>query len=153
MNVPNLEWSEEVNCFWRCRHSFRCSILLLRARSAASRYMDLYCMDVERTIEFILRQQAKAETKAESRAEQYAARAARYEARQAQAEAKAERQMAGIRKLIQTGMPMIVKNEELVKITQAELRELTAVQKVTETKLQGLIDAPRLGRNGSHRKN
>jgi hypothetical protein len=92
-------------------------------------------MDVERTIEFILQQQAKAE------------------ARQAQAEAKAERQMAAIRKLIQTGMRMIVKNEELVKVTQAELRELTAVQKVTETKLQGLIDALRRGRNGSHRKN
>jgi hypothetical protein len=61
--------------------------------------------------------------------------------------------MAAIRKLIQTGMRMIVKNEELVKITQAELRELPAVQKVTETKLQGLIDALRLGRNGSHRKN
>jgi hypothetical protein len=110
-------------------------------------------MDVERTIEFILQQQAKAEAKAESRAEQYEARAARYEARQAQAEAKAERQMAAIRKLIQIGMRMIVKNEELVKITQAELRELAAVQKVTETKLQGLIDALRRGGNGSHRKN
>ena len=99
-------------------------------------------MDVERTIEFILQQQAKAE-----------ARQAQAEARQAQAEAKAERQMAAIRKLIQTGMRMIVKNEELVKATQAELRELTAAQRVTETKLQGLIDALRRGRNGSHRKN
>jgi|ERR1700722_16767037 hypothetical protein len=99
-------------------------------------------MDVERTIEFILQQQAKAE-----------ARQAQAEARQAQAEAKAERQMAAIRKLIQTGMRMIVKNEELVKATQAELRELTAAQRVTETKLQGLIEALRRGRNGSHRKN
>ncbi|HTA71325.1 MAG TPA: hypothetical protein VK776_23725 [Bryobacteraceae bacterium] len=99
-------------------------------------------MDVERTIEFILQQQAKSE-----------ARHAQAEAKQAQAEAKAERQMAAIRKLIQTGMRMIVKNEELVKVTQAELRELAAVQKVTETKLQGLIDALRRGRNGSHRKN
>ena len=103
-------------------------------------------MDVERTIEFILQQQAKAESKAEARAE-------RYEAKAAIAEAKAERQMAAIRKLIQTGMRMIVKNEELVKATQAELRELAAAQKVTVTKLQGLIDAIRRGRNGSHRKN
>ncbi len=117
-------------------------------------------MDVERTIEFILQQQAKAEARAEAtaerdraRAERIEARAERYEAKQAQAEAKAERQMAAIRKLIQTGMRMIVKNEELVKATQAELRELAAVQKVTETKLQGLIDALRRGRNGSHRKN
>jgi hypothetical protein len=50
-------------------------------------------------------------------------------------------------------MRMIVKNEELVKATQAELRELAAAQKITETKLQGLIDALRRGRNGSHRKN
>jgi hypothetical protein len=106
-------------------------------------------MDVERTIEFILQQQAKAEP----RQAQAEARQAQAEARQAQAEAKAERQMTAIRKLIQTGMRMIVKNEELVKATQAELRELTAAQKVTETKLQGLIEALRRGRNGSHRKN
>jgi hypothetical protein len=124
-------------------------------------------MDVERTIEFILQQQARFEAKAEARAERYEARQAqaearaeRYEARRAQAEAKAERQMAAIRKLIQTGMRMIVKNEELVKATQAELRELAvaqkelaAAQKVTETKLQGLIGALRRGGNGSHRKN
>jgi hypothetical protein len=115
--------------------------------------LDLYCMDVEKTIEFILQQQARFEAKAEARAERFEARMERYEVNQAQAEAKAERQMAAIRKLIQTGMRMIVKNEELVKATQAELRELAAVQKVTETKLQGLIDALRRGRNGSHRKN
>jgi hypothetical protein len=99
-------------------------------------------MDVERTIEFILQQQAKAEV-----------RQAQAEAKQAQAEARAERQMAAIRKLIQTGMRMIVKNEELIKATQAELRELSAAQRVTETKLQGLIDSLRRSRNGSHRKN
>ena len=78
--------------------------------------LNLYCVDVEKTIEFILQQQAS--------------------------------------------MRMLVKNEELVKATQAELRELAAghkelaaAQKVTETKLQGLIDAMRRGRNGSHRKN
>ena len=99
-------------------------------------------MDVERTIEFILQQQARAEV-----------RQAQAEAKQAQAEARAERQMAAIRKLIQTGMRMIVKNEELIKATQVELRELSAAQRVTETKLQGLIDSLRRSRNGSHRKN
>jgi len=106
-------------------------------------------MDVERTIEFILQQQAKAEVRA------------------ALAEAKAERQMAAIRKLIQTGMRMIVKNEELIKATaaevrevaaaqratEAELRSLAAAQKTTQIKLQGFIDSLRRGRNGSHRKN
>jgi hypothetical protein len=83
------------------------------------------------------------------------------------AEAKAERQMAAIRKLVQTGMRMIVKNEELIKATaaevrevaaaqratEAELRSLAAAQKTTEIKLQSFIDSLRRGRNGSHRKN
>jgi hypothetical protein len=47
-------------------------------------------MDVERTIEFILQQQARFEAKAEARAERYEARQAQTDARQAQAEAKAE---------------------------------------------------------------
>ena len=74
-------------------------------------------MDVEKTVEFILQQQAKGEG-----------------------------QMAAIRKLIRTGMQMIVKNEE-------HLQELTAAQKVAETKLQGLIDPLRRGGNGRHSKN
>jgi hypothetical protein len=85
-------------------------------------------MDVQKTMEFIVQQQAKAEVKAE------------------RAEAKAERQMTAIRKLIQTGMRMIVKNEESIK-------ELAAAQRVTETKLQGLIDALRRGGNGRLAKN
>jgi len=106
-------------------------------------------------MEFILRQQAKAESEmaamrqlqaqAEARQARAEARQARAEARQARAEAKAERQMEAIRKLIQTGMKLIVKNEQAIK-------ELTASQKVTETKLQGLIDSLRRGRNG-HSKN
>lgn len=92
-------------------------------------------MDVEKTMEFILQQQAKAEV-------------------------KAERQMTAIRKLIQTGMRMIVKNEESIKelaasqkVTEAKLQELAAAQKVTEIKLKGLIDAWRRGGNGRHAKN
>jgi hypothetical protein len=88
-------------------------------------------MDVEKTMEFILQQQAKAEG-----------------------------QMAAIRKLIQTGLRMIVKNEELIKKNEESIKELAtahkelaAAQKVTETKLQGLIDAWRRGGNGRHAKN
>jgi hypothetical protein len=75
--------------------------------------------------------------------------------------------MAAIRKLIQTGMRMIVKNEELSKKNQESIRELAVAQKVTETKLQdlaaaqkvtevklkSLIDAWRRGGNGRHSKN
>jgi hypothetical protein len=92
-------------------------------------------MDVEKTMEFILQQQAKAEV-------------------------KAERQMTAIRKLIQTGMRMIVENEESIKelaaaqkVTEAKLQDLAAAQKVTEVKLKGLIDAWRRGGNGRHAKN
>jgi chromosome segregation ATPase len=102
-------------------------------------------MNVEKTMEFILAQQAKAEG-----------------------------QMAAIRKLIQTGMRMIVKQEESIrevkdtvrqladshKETQKELKqlaqaqkELAVSQKVTEIKLQAFIDSLRRGGNGRQSKN
>ena len=106
-------------------------------------------MHVERTIEFILKQQAKAEAEMAAMRERHAEmqeRQAEMQARQAKAEAKAEQQMTAIRKIIQTGMRLMVRNEELIK-------ELAAAQKVTEVKLQGLIDSMRRGRNGNPRKN
>jgi hypothetical protein len=95
-------------------------------------------MDVQKTMEFILQQQAKAEG-----------------------------QMAAIRKLIQTGMRMIVKNQESIKelatahkelaaaqkVTESKMQDLAEAQKVTEIKLKGLIDAWRRGGNGRHSKN
>ena len=111
-------------------------------------------------MEFILQQQPKAEAEMAAMREHQAETEAKIEARQAKAEAKAERQMVAIRKLIQTGMRMFVKNEQLIKevaaaqkATETELRGLAAAQKVTESKLQGFIDSLRRGRNGSHRKN
>jgi hypothetical protein len=106
-------------------------------------------MDVEKTMEFILQHQAKAEARAE-----------RAEAKAERAEAKAERQMTAIRKLIQTGMRLIVKNEESIKelaaaqkVTEKKLQDLAAAQKITETKLQGFLDGLRRGGNGRHAKN
>ena len=92
-------------------------------------------MNVERTIEYILQLQAKAEV-----------RQAKAEERQAKAEAKAQREMAAIRTLIKAGMKMIAK-------TDAQIKDLFKAQKVTETKLQGLIDSMRRGGNGNHRNN
>ncbi len=61
--------------------------------------------------------------------------------------------MAAIRKLILTGMKMIVKNGEgLQAISAAEVRSLAAAQKVTETKLQNLLDAWRRNGNGHRPK-
>ena len=95
-------------------------------------------MNVEKTIEFILNQQAKAET-----------------------------QMASMRKLIVTGMKMVVKQGENIeklgekvdklsgevsKLT-ADVRELARAQRTTETKLQSFIDSLRRGGNGRHSRN
>jgi hypothetical protein len=102
-------------------------------------------MGVEKTMEFILQQQARAEGQMAAIRQQ---------------QAKAPGQMADIRKLVQTGMRMIVKQGEHIDrlaVTQEELataqKDLTKSQKVTETKLQGLIDGLRRSRNGSHSKN
>lgn len=81
-------------------------------------------MDIERTMEFILKQQAKAQG-----------------------------EMAAIRKLIKAGMQMIVHNEELIKQLAEAQRELAAAQRVTEAKLQGFIDSLRRSGNGHRRKN
>ncbi len=94
-------------------------------------------MNIEKTMEFILQQQAKAEG-----------------------------QMTAIRTLLRTGMRMVVKNEQHIeelttahkelaeaqKATETELRALATAQKVTEVKLQNFIDAQRRGGNGNHRK-
>jgi hypothetical protein len=108
-------------------------------------------MDVEKTIEFILQQQARTEAW-EARAE---ARWAKADARAAAAEVKAERQMAAIRKLIQVGMRLIAQNQEQIKEltaaqkeTNKEIKELKAVQRVTELKLQAFIESLRRGSNG-----
>jgi len=92
-------------------------------------------MDVERTIEFILQQQARTETR-----------------------------MAAMQKLISAGMKMLVKQgENLNKLVvaqremrdevAAELKALAKAQKATETKLQSFIDSLRRGGNGRHSRN
>ena len=102
-------------------------------------------MNVEKTIEFTLNNQAKAET-----------------------------QMASMRKIIVTGMKMVVKQGENIeklgekvdklgetvdklsgevsKLT-ADVRELARAQRTTETKLQSFIDSLRRGGNGRHSRN
>ncbi len=94
-------------------------------------------MDVEKTMELILQQQAKAETQIAAMGER---------------QAKADKQIAAILKLIQTGMRMIVKQGENLNEIQQSHKELAQAQKVTEAKLQGLIDALRRGGNGHRPK-
>ncbi|MBZ5725808.1 MAG: hypothetical protein LAP87_12515 [Acidobacteriia bacterium] len=112
-------------------------------------------MDVERTIEFILQSQAKAE----ARAAAMDARTAATDARIAASEARFNKRMDGINKLIKHGMRMIEtsraewdrKFNALVDAqmrTEEQLRQLAAAQKVTDKKFQAFLDSMRKGRNG-----
>jgi septal ring factor EnvC (AmiA/AmiB activator) len=87
-------------------------------------------MNVEKTMEFILQQQAKAELQMAAMREHHA---------------KTDRQIAAIQKLITTGMKMIVRQGD-------SIRQLADAQRVTETKLQGLIDLLKRGGNGNGQK-
>ena len=94
-------------------------------------------MDVEKTMEFILQQQAKAETQIAAMGER---------------QAKADKQIAAILKLIQTGMRMIVKQGESIKqLTEAQ-KELAEAQRATQVELRGLIASLRRGGNGHRPK-
>ena len=90
-------------------------------------------MNVERTIEFILESQAKAEV-----------RMAKADARMEKADArmeKVDRRLDGISKLLQQGMRMLAK-------TDTKLAELAQAHKATERSLKAFIDSLRQGRNG-----
>ena len=87
-------------------------------------------MDVEKTMQFILDQQAKAEVRwqrADERMDKF------------------ERSLEGIRKLVQTGMKMLVRAAEEKQETRATMREIPANMRVIQantlemqTSIQGL---------------
>ena len=96
-------------------------------------------MDVEKTIEFILDQQAKAETRWQ-RAE---GRMGRLERRQD----KFDKSLNGVRKLIVLGMKMVNQVAASQKAAQIELSEirndirgLTTAQKRTDQKFERLVE-------------
>jgi hypothetical protein len=80
-------------------------------RAQAALYWVHGHMNIERTMEFILQQQAKAEVQMAAMREQQA----RHEKQQAEEHAKIDRQMKAIQKLITAGMKMIVKQGESIK--------------------------------------
>ena len=59
-----------------------------------------------------------------------------------------DREIAAIRKLVHTGMKMIVSIQEIQTETRKDLRELAAAQKRTEKNLQTLINSLGAGENG-----
>jgi hypothetical protein len=101
-------------------------------------------MDIERTMQFILESQARAEIRAE-----------KSEIRVNAMEKRLDKRMDAITKLIQQGMRMLVKTDsklaelaESQKRTDKRLEELAAAQKATDRSLKKLIDSLRNGRNG-----
>jgi hypothetical protein len=115
-------------------------------------------VDIERTIEFILQSQARAEIrteKADIRMEKFEARMDKSDARVAAMEKRLDKRMDGITKLLQQGMRILVKTQtELAEVAKAQkrtdikLEELAAAQRATDRSLKALIDSLRNGRNG-----
>jgi hypothetical protein len=100
-------------------------------------------MDVERTIEFILDMQAKAEV----RAAQADERAAKADERAAKADArmdKFDKRLEAMRKLVEAGMKILVKSEkeraESKKDFDRRIKEITELQRKTDLKLDRLFD-------------
>lgn len=123
-------------------------------------------MDVERTMEFILQQQAKAESQMVAMQTQMGAMQTQMAAMQKESaairkeSAAIQKRTAAIQKLVQVGMRMIVKQgENIDKLTAGhkqvtgELKELAKAQRTTESKLQAFIDSMRRGGNGRHSRN
>ena len=111
-------------------------------------------MDVERTMEWILEQQARTETRFEA----WAARQATWEAKAEARFAKHEKEIAAIRVLVKAGMKMIVNIQEEQKAQRGwrkemdeALKELAAAQAATQKSLQSFIESMRRGTNGRRR--
>ena len=107
-------------------------------------------VNIERTIQFILESQAKAEM----RMDRWEERADRSDARVVAMEKRLDRRMDAITKLLQQGMRILVKNQtEIAEIrkgqrrTDNKLAELAEAQKETQRTLRASIASLRNGRN------
>lgn len=97
-------------------------------------------MDVERTMQFILETQARTTATIDELAE-----------RQRKAELRMDRfdrSLNGIRKLIQTGMKLMVQNQQAIKQNQEAIRELRLSQKATDKRLNSFLASMEKGGNG-----
>ena len=63
-----------------------------------------------------------------------------------------DREIAAIRKLIHTGMKMLVRIEDDLKELAAAQKQMAAAQKQTEKSLQALIDSMRGAGNGHSKR-
>jgi hypothetical protein len=111
-------------------------------------------MDVEKTIAFILDQQAKTEVLWQQNEERWQRNEERWK-RAEQRVDKFDRSLVGIRKLILLGAKTLVSSQKAAKAELREIREdireLTAAQKRTDQKFERLVELlSRRSPNGRH---
>ena len=94
-------------------------------------------MDIERTIQFILESQAKAEVRMQ-----------KTELRLDSMEKRFDKRLNGIAGILQQGMRMLVRTETRLAELAASQKELVASQKETDRKLKALINSLRHNGNG-----
>jgi TolA-binding protein len=112
-------------------------------------------MDIERTMQFILEHQAKAEVEMAAMRERHAEWLAEFEEKSAESKAKADHDFAAMREILDDTMRVQREQTRLQIKTETQLSQLAdrvdqlaASQIITEVKLQGLIDALQRGANG-----
>ncbi len=108
-------------------------------------------MDVEKTIEFILQTQARAEARAEIEHAQFLERQAEFDERLRKIAEEGARTDATLRRAIRLGVREArrerQRRQELDQRFNDQMAQLAAAQRVTEQKLQGLIES--LNRRGN----
>jgi hypothetical protein len=104
-------------------------------------------MDVEKTMEFILDQQAKTEALWQRNEERWQRNEERWKRADERMD-KFERSLVGIRKLLLTGTKTLVSSQKAIR---ADIRELAAAQKRTDQKFERLVELlSRRSPNGRH---
>jgi len=104
-------------------------------------------MDVEKTMEFILDQQAKTEALWQRNEERWQRNEERWKRADERMD-KFERSLVGIRKLLLTGAKTLVSSQKAIR---ADIRELAAAQKRTDQKFERLVELlSRRSPNGRH---
>jgi hypothetical protein len=103
-----------------------------------------FILDTQARAEAIVADLGERQTKAERRMDRAEARMDRFEARMD----RFERSLDGIRKLIQTGMKLMVQNQQDSRDLKAAMKELAREQKETQRNLNAFLASMRKGSNG-----
>jgi hypothetical protein len=122
-----------------------------KVRRCRLRY-DRKAMDVEKTMEFILDQQAKTEALWQRNEERWQ----RNEERWKRAEVRRDRfdkSLDGLRKLVVTGMKMLNRATAERRAVEADIRDLVAAQKRTDQKFERLVELLSRRSPNGHRQN